>query len=415
MPIAESSTALPRKHAESQRGRPARLDPALDLAGVQPHAGAPIARRATRCELRLARQLEFFRRAEARIRLPLRRQAQQRRLVDRRTLALPVWPVRAADVRAFVPVEPQPAQLAQLEFEQRLVTAFGVGVLDAQNEATARGARRQPAEQGRAGIAQVQCAARTGRKTGDVSGYRHERASYRIRPFRSRGALARGRGDAYHPRCPYHGCAMPLNFTVSCRALRVLLLLATGLATPAMAQSTVPVAATGPVQVRMTTSLGAFTVEVDPVRAPLSAANFLQYVRDGHYDGTIFHRVIGSFVVQGGGHLPDGSEKPTRPGVPNESGNGLSNRRGTIAMARVAAPHSGTAQFYVNVNDNLALDPSPSRWGYAVFGRVVAGMDVVDKIASTATGARGPFAEDTPLEMVLIETATVVGDAAPAQ
>jgi cyclophilin family peptidyl-prolyl cis-trans isomerase len=208
---------------------------------------------------------------------------------------------------------------------------------------------------------------------------------------------------------------MPLKIHASYRALRVMLILATALAAPVMAQSSLPAAATGPVQVRMTTTLGAFTVEVDPVRAPLSAANFLQYVRDGHYDGTIFHRVIGSFVVQGGGHLPDGSEKPTRPGVPNESGNGLSNRRGTIAMARIEAPHSGTAQFYINVNDNIALDPSPSRWGYAVFGRVVSGMEIVDRIASSATGARGPFAEDSPLEPVLIESAVVLGDPAPAR
>jgi len=205
---------------------------------------------------------------------------------------------------------------------------------------------------------------------------------------------------------------MQLKVLAPIRALCVSLALAIGLPATVQAQSSLPVAASGPVQVRMTTTLGAFTVEVDPVRAPLSAASFLQYVREGHYDGTIFHRVIGSFVVQGGGHLPDGSEKPTRPGVPNESGNGLSNRRGTFAMARTEAPHSGTAQFYINVNDNIALDPSPSRWGYAVFGRVVSGMDVVDRIASSATGARGPFAEDTPLEPVLIENATVVGDAA---
>jgi len=208
---------------------------------------------------------------------------------------------------------------------------------------------------------------------------------------------------------------MRLKNPASFRVLCALLALATVLPAPAQAQSSLPVAATGPVQVRMTTTLGAFTVEVDQARAPLSAANFLQYVRDGHYDGTIFHRVIGSFVVQGGGHLPDGSEKPTRPGVPNESGNGLSNRRGTVAMARVEAPHSGTAQFYINVTHNIALDPSPSRWGYAVFGRVVSGMEVVDRIASSATGARGPFAEDTPLEPVLIESATVLGDAAPAR
>ena len=124
--------------------------------------------------------------------------------------------------------------------------------------------------------------------------------------------------------------------------------------------------------------------------ARLTSASFLQYVRDGHYDGTIFHRVIGNFVVQGGGYLPDGTEKPVRAGVPNESGNGLSNRRGTVAVARTENPHSGTSQFYLNVANNIALDPSPSRWGYAVFGRVVEGMDVVDRIASVATGSRRP-------------------------
>jgi cyclophilin family peptidyl-prolyl cis-trans isomerase len=209
---------------------------------------------------------------------------------------------------------------------------------------------------------------------------------------------------------------MRLKTPASLPALHALLLaFVTILPATVQAQSTPSPAPTAPVQVRISTTLGAFTVEVDPVRAPLTSANFLQYVRDGHYDGTIFHRVIGSFVVQGGGHLPDGSEKPTRPGVPNESGNGLSNRRGTIALARVEAPHSGTAQFYINVTDNIALDPSPSRWGYAVFGRVVAGMDVVDRIASTATGARGPFPEDTPLEPVLIESATVIGEPAPSR
>jgi cyclophilin family peptidyl-prolyl cis-trans isomerase len=208
---------------------------------------------------------------------------------------------------------------------------------------------------------------------------------------------------------------MRLKIHASFPALCAALALTTGLPDVARAQAAPSPAPTGPVQVRMTTTLGAFTVEVDPVRAPLTSANFLQYVRDGHYDGTIFHRVIGNFVAQGGGHLPDGTEKPTRPGVPNESGNGLSNRRGTIAMARIEAPHSGTAQFYVNLNDNLALDPSPARWGYAVFGRVVEGMETVDRISGTATGARGPFQEDTPLVPVVLESATVVGESAKAQ
>jgi len=161
-------------------------------------------------------------------------------------------------------------------------------------------------------------------------------------------------------------------------------------------------------RVRFETTAGAFVIEVDAARAPLSAANFLQYVRDGHYDGTIFHRVIANFVVQGGGYTVDGKEKPTRAGVPNESGNGLSNRRGTVALARYDNPHSGTAQFYVNVADNFGLDPSSVRWGYAVFGRVVDGMDVVDRIAHVATGAKGPFKEDAPLEPVVITRAQVI-------
>ena len=167
-------------------------------------------------------------------------------------------------------------------------------------------------------------------------------------------------------------------------------------------------------KIRFETSRGAFTIELDAARAPLSTANFLQYVRDRHYDGTIFHRVIANFVVQGGGYQPDGTERPTRPPVPNESGNGLSNRRGTVAMARTDDPHSATSQFYVNLADNLALDPSPSRWGYAVVGRVVEGLEVIDRIAGAATGERGPFPEDAPLEPIVIQSAQELASAAPA-
>ena len=202
---------------------------------------------------------------------------------------------------------------------------------------------------------------------------------------------------------------MSLNLSVLSRLGLALLLLA-GPLVPASAQDPT---ATGPQRVRFETTMGAFTIEVDTARAPLTSAGFLQYVRDGHYDGTIFHRVIGNFVVQGGGYLPDGTEKPVRAGVPNESGNGLSNRRGTVAVARTEDPHSGNAQFYLNVANNIALDPSPSRWGYAVFGRVIEGMDVIDRIASVATGSRGPFPEETPLEPVVIGTARIVGEAVP--
>jgi cyclophilin family peptidyl-prolyl cis-trans isomerase len=182
-------------------------------------------------------------------------------------------------------------------------------------------------------------------------------------------------------------------------------------ALPAVAEDVVTPAAT-PARVRFVTTLGAFSVQLDPARAPLSVENVLQYVRDGHYDGTVFHRVVGNFVVQGGGYLPDGTEKPVRTAVANESGNGLSNRRGTVAMARTDAPHSATSQFFVNLTDNLALDPGPTRWGYAVIGRVVEGMEVIDKIASVPTGARGTFPEDTPLEPIVIESATLQGEPA---
>jgi len=156
-------------------------------------------------------------------------------------------------------------------------------------------------------------------------------------------------------------------------------------------------------RVRVVTSQGSFVIELDAERAPLTVANFLEYVRAGHYNGTIFHRVIGSFVAQGGGYDQQYVEKPTRPGIPNESGNGLSNRRGSVGLARTADPHSGNAQFYLNIADNAALDPQPSRWGYAVFGHVVEGMNVVDDIGATATGEGGSFTKDVPIKPIVIE------------
>lgn len=160
--------------------------------------------------------------------------------------------------------------------------------------------------------------------------------------------------------------------------------------------------------VRIETSMGDFVVELDAVRAPLTVANFLEYVRAGHYEGTIFHRVVGNFVAQGGGYDEEFAEKPTRPDIPNESGNGLSNRRGTIGMARTSNPHSANAQFYINLTDNPTLDPQPSRWGYAVFGRVVEGMEVVDAIGAVATGEVGPFDKDAPLKPIVIRRIVVV-------
>jgi cyclophilin family peptidyl-prolyl cis-trans isomerase len=163
-------------------------------------------------------------------------------------------------------------------------------------------------------------------------------------------------------------------------------------------------------RVEFDTSLGTFVVELDAVRAPLTVENFLRYVRDGFYDGLIFHRVIPNFVVQTGGHDERFAERATRAPVPNESGNGLSNTRGSIGLARSESPHSGTSQFYVNLVDNLGLNPLPSRWGYTVFGRVVAGMEVIDRIGHVATGAKGPFPSDVPLKAVLIRRAWVVGE-----
>ncbi len=161
--------------------------------------------------------------------------------------------------------------------------------------------------------------------------------------------------------------------------------------------------AQSPVLVRVHTNAGSFLIELDSTRAPLTVANFLEYVRAGHYNGTIFHRVIGNFVAQGGGYDPQYVEKPTHSNVPNESGNGLSNRRGTVGIARTGDPHSANAQFYINLSDNAALDPQPSRWGYAVFGKVIEGMTIVDEIGAVATGPGGPFDKDVPIKPVIIE------------
>jgi peptidyl-prolyl cis-trans isomerase A (cyclophilin A) len=170
-------------------------------------------------------------------------------------------------------------------------------------------------------------------------------------------------------------------------------------------------------QVRVTTSMGEFVIEVRNDRAPLTAANFLRYVREGFYTNTLFHRVIANFVIQGGGHDATTQQlKPTHDPVFNESGNGLQNKRGTVGLARGESPHSGNAQFYVNLVDNPDLDPVPTRWGYTVFGRVVQGMDVIEHIGETPTGATGPFKSDSPLKPVVIEKMEIISGqvAAPA-
>jgi peptidyl-prolyl cis-trans isomerase A (cyclophilin A) len=179
--------------------------------------------------------------------------------------------------------------------------------------------------------------------------------------------------------------------------------------------NTTTAAADQATQVRVTTNMGAFVVEMLPERAPLTAANFLRYVREGYYSGTLIHRVVANFVIQGGGHsASDLKLKPVHDPVNNESGNGLQNKRGMVGLARGESAHSGNAQFYVNLVDNPDLDPLPTRWGYAVFGRVVQGMDVVDRIGVTPTGASGPFKSDTPLKPVIIEKVEIMDAAAQA-
>jgi cyclophilin family peptidyl-prolyl cis-trans isomerase len=162
-------------------------------------------------------------------------------------------------------------------------------------------------------------------------------------------------------------------------------------------------------QVRVDTSLGSFVIQLDEARAPLTVANFLAYVKAGHYDGLVFHRVVDGFVVQGGGYTPDLELRPVEDQVANESGNGLSNRRGTVAMARTGDPHSADSQFYVNLADNVTLDPKPTRWGYAVFGQVVEGMDVVDEIGHRPTTSRGDMS-DVPAENIVIRTVRVLAE-----
>ncbi|BDB23755.1 peptidyl-prolyl cis-trans isomerase [Cupriavidus sp. TA19] len=163
-------------------------------------------------------------------------------------------------------------------------------------------------------------------------------------------------------------------------------------------------------KVQLQTNQGVIVIELDAEKAPKSVENFLSYVRKGHYDNTIFHRVIKNFMVQGGGFEPGMKQKGTDAPIENEAGNGLKNDRYTVAMARTNAPHSATAQFFINVVDNDFLNftsPTPQGFGYAVFGKVVEGTDVVDQIKGVRTGSSG-FHQDVPLEDVVIEKATVV-------
>jgi peptidyl-prolyl cis-trans isomerase B (cyclophilin B) len=190
--------------------------------------------------------------------------------------------------------------------------------------------------------------------------------------------------------------------------LRLLLSLVLGLlplAAPAKEANAMPV------NVVLETNLGAVTLELYPDKAPKTVANFTDYVRAGHYNGTVFHRVIPNFMAQGGGFTADLQQKPANAPIPNEADNGLQNLRGSIAMARTGEPHSASAQFFINVADNAFLNftaPTRQGWGYAVFGKVTAGMDVVDAMVALPTGAAGPFGSDVPKQAVVIESARVL-------
>jgi peptidyl-prolyl cis-trans isomerase A (cyclophilin A)/peptidyl-prolyl cis-trans isomerase B (cyclophilin B) len=192
------------------------------------------------------------------------------------------------------------------------------------------------------------------------------------------------------------------------RHLITVAIAAIGLAAGAQAQAANP-------QVDLDTTAGKIRIELDPAAAPKTVENFLAYVNAKFYDGTQFHRVIKGFMIQGGGFSTDFKQKPTRPPIKNEaeqsSKAGLANVRGTIAMARTGDPNSATAQFFINVNDNKSLnfrEATPQGYGYVVFGKVIQGMDVVNKIATTPTGSGGPFPGDVPVERVIINSATVV-------
>jgi peptidyl-prolyl cis-trans isomerase B (cyclophilin B) len=188
------------------------------------------------------------------------------------------------------------------------------------------------------------------------------------------------------------------------------LVLVFGIAGSAAAQGGAKPETTNHPRVALETSKGRIVLELYADKAPKSVANFLQYVKSGHYNGVVFHRVIDGFMIQTGGFTADMSQKPTKPPIPNEADNGLGNDRGTIAMARTSDPNSASSQFFINTVDNAALNhksKTPQGWGYAVFGKVVEGMDVVDQIAKVRTGVKSGM-QDVPVEPVVIQKATAL-------
>lgn len=163
-------------------------------------------------------------------------------------------------------------------------------------------------------------------------------------------------------------------------------------------------------KVRVYTSVGNFVMELDRSRAPLTVGAFLKYAKQDFYTGLIFHRVVAGFIAQAGGYTADLKQKPVTATVPNESGNGLSNLRGSVGFARTEDPHSGTSQFYINLADNLDLNPRPTRWGYTVFGKVIEGMEVVDDIGHRPTGPGGPFKANVPLDPITIQRVEILSE-----
>lgn len=163
-------------------------------------------------------------------------------------------------------------------------------------------------------------------------------------------------------------------------------------------------------RVKVETTKGDFVLQLNGHRAPRSVSNFIDYVRSGYYEGTVFHRVIDGFMIQGGGYTVELKEKEVNEAIANESGNGLQNRRGTIAMARTNKPHSANAQFFINLVDNSRLDPSATRWGYAVFGEVIEGMEIVDRIGTSPTGPGGSFPTDVPQVPVIVDKVSLLED-----
>lgn len=201
------------------------------------------------------------------------------------------------------------------------------------------------------------------------------------------------------PRVGYHRY---LTF-IRDKSMRLAALILSLMLAPLSIRGQEPFEVTAEPQVRVFTTVGEFVIKLDRARAPLTVEAFLEYVTQGFYAGTVFHRVVQGFVAQGGGYTADLEPKATTGMVFNESGNGLSNLRGTVGLARANDPHSGTSQFYINLADNLDLNPRPTRWGYAVFGTIVEGMDVADEIGHRPTGAGGAFDRSVPVEPITIE------------